>query len=142
MLLVRIVDCALGHLFSPSIESCILDCQLRILVFILRFLFLNALCIHTRVTVVCYQSTACLRRLCSKGAIKLSFTNYRFTLSFICISNVSHFLAVHSVYYMYMYVHVTSLVRPRAYLLIGEVLLIVQVKFCCMLSHNKERSSK
>ena len=129
MLLVRIVDCALGHLPSPSIESCILDCQLHIHVFILRFLFFKAWCMHTRVTVVCYQSTACLRRLCSKGfqlrdfAIKLSFTNYRFILSFICISNVSHFLAVHSVYYVYMYVHVTSLERPRAYLLIGEVLL-------------------
>ena len=81
MLLVRIVDCALGHLPSPSIESCILDCQLHMHVFILRFFF-NTWCMHTRVAVVCCQSTACLRRLCSKGfqlrdfAIKLTFINF------------------------------------------------------------------
>ena len=127
MLLVRIVDCALGHLPSPSIESCILDCQLHMHVFILRFLFFNTWCMHMRVAVVCCQSTACLRRLCSKGfqlrdfAIKLTFTNF----SFICISDVSHFLAINSVYYVYMYVRVTSLARPHTYLLIGEVLLIV-----------------
>ena len=122
MLLVTIVDCALGHLPSPSIESCILDCQLHIHVFILRFLFFNAWCMHTRVTVVCYQSTACLRRLCSKDfqlrdfTIKLSFTNYRFCYMYQqCQPFFGSPLRI---------LYVTSLAQPRAYLLIGEVLLI------------------